>query len=430
MGLPREPVREIRPLDRPPDARIAIPGSKSLTNRALVVAALAEGRTRLSNVLLSDDTFTMVDALRRLGVPVEVDAAAQVMRVDGCGGQIPARGAVLDAGGAGTVARFLTAVVALGAGRFVVDGTARMRQRPMQDLVDALNALGARAAARRGGPPVVVDAAGLRGGRAVVRGQVSSQFLSGLLLAAPYARTDVELVVEGALVGAPYVEMTLAVMAAFGVDVEREDLRWFRVRAGQRYRARDYAIEPDASGAAYFFAAAAITGGRVEVPGLTAASLQGDVRFVDLLEQMGCRTVRGPAALAVQGSPVLRAVDVDLAAMSDQTMTLAALAPFADGPTRIRGVAHIRHQESDRLAATAAELRRLGQGVEEFADGLRIEPRPVRAATIATYDDHRIAMAFALVGLRVPGIRIAGPGCVRKTFPDFFDRLEVLRAAG
>jgi len=420
-------VRDIRPLDRPPRARIALPGSKSLTNRALVVAALADGRTTLVNALFSDDTLRMVEALRRLGVGVEVDVAAQAIHVDGCGGALPARGAVLDAGGAGTVARFLTAAVALGAGRFVVDGNARMRQRPVQDLVDALCALGVRAVATQGAPPVVVEAAGLPGGRTVVRGATSSQFLSGLLLAAPYARTDVELVVDGPLVGAPYVEMTVAVMAAFGVQVEREGLRWFRVPAGQRYRARRYAVEPDASSAAYFFAAAALTGGRVEVPGLSAASLQGDVRFVDVLETMGCGAVRAADALAVEGPPVLRAVDVDLAAMSDQTMTLAALAPFADGPTRIRGVAHIRHQESDRLAATAAELRRLGQEVEETADGLRITPRPIRPATVATYDDHRIAMAFALVGLRVPGIRIAGWSCVRKTFPDFFDRLELLR---
>ncbi len=427
MALPDEPVREIRPLGRPPRARVALPGSKSLTNRALVTAALAEGRTTLINALVSDDTLAMVDALRRLGVAIEVETAAQTIHVDGCGGAFPARGATLDAGGAGTVARFLTAVVALGAGRFVVDGNARMRQRPVQDLVDALCTLGVRAVATHGCPPVVVDAAGLAGGRAVVRGATSSQFLSGLLLAAPYARADVELVVDGPLVGAPYVEMTVAVMAAFGVQVEREGLHRFHVRAGQRYRARLYAIEPDASSAAYFFAAAALTGGRVEVPGLSAASLQGDVRFIDLLEAMGCRATRAADALAVEGPPLLRAVDVDLAAMSDQTMTLAALAPFADGPTRIRGVAHIRHQESDRLAATAAELRRLGQEVDEFADGLRVTPRPVRPATVVTYDDHRIAMAFALIGLRVPGVRIAGWPCVRKTFPDFFERLELLR---
>src|SRR3972149_6857279 len=252
-------------------------------------------------------------------------------------------------------------------------------------------------------------------------------------MAAPYAAGDVELIVEGPLVAAPYVEMTLAAMAAFGIEVEQDGLRRFLVRTGRRYRPRDYAVEPDASGAAYFFAAAAITGGRVRVPGLSSVSLQGDARFVDVLEQMGCRVERAPDALTVQGrgapGGVLRGVDVDMGAMSDQAMTLAAIAPFAAGPTRIRGVAHIRHQESDRLAATAAELRRLGQEVEEFDDGLAITPRPVRPAVVQTYNDHRLAMAFAITGLRAPGIVIADPGCVTKTFPDFFERLERLQAA-
>jgi 3-phosphoshikimate 1-carboxyvinyltransferase len=246
-------------------------------------------------------------------------------------------------------------------------------------------------------------------------------------MAAPYAAADVDIEVAGRLVAAPYVDMTLAVMAAFGIDVERDGLRRFHVRAGRRYTAQTYAVEPDASGAAYFFAAAAITGGRVTVPHLSAASLQGDARFVDILEQMGCRVARDVDALTVRGAGSLRGVDVDLGAMSDQTMTLAAIAPFADGSTRIRGIAHVRHQESDRLAATADELRRLGQDVEVLPDGLVITPRPVRPALVHTYGDHRIAMAFAVTGLRAPGIAIADPGCVAKTFPDFFDRLELLR---
>jgi 3-phosphoshikimate 1-carboxyvinyltransferase len=276
---------------------------------------------------------------------------------------------------------------------------------------------------------VVVDARGLRGGGAVIRGDVSSQFLSALLMAAPYAAGDVEITVEGRLVAALYVEMTLAVMGAFGVVVEREGLLRFRVRSGQRYRAREYAVEPDASSAAYFFAAAAVTRGQVRVPGLSLQSLQGDIRVVDVLERMGCTVERGADVLAVRGPGALRGIDVDLGGMSDQTMTVAAIAPFADGPTHIRGVAHIRHQESDRLAATAAELRRLGQQVEEREDALVITPRPVRPATVQTYGDHRIAMAFAIIGLRAPGIVIADPACVTKTFPDFFERLERLRAS-
>ena len=392
-----------------------------------MLAALADGRSRITNALFSDDTVVMVEALRRLGFDIEVDPATRAMVVHGRNGTLPAAGADLFAGGAGTVARFLTAMVALGRGRYRIDGDARMRERPIQDLVDALAALGSSAAAESGAPPVVVDAAGLRGGRAVVSGNVSSQFLSALLMAAPYAAGDVELVVDGRLVGAAYVEMTVAVMEAFGVGVERDGLRRFLVRAGQRYRARAYTVEPDASSAAYFFAAAALTGGRVGVAGLTHRSLQGDIRFVDLLEGMGCRIERGEDRLSVRGSKTLRPADVDLSGMSDQTMTLAAIAPFASGATRISGVEHIRYQESDRLAATASELRRLGQDVEEHSDGLVIFPRPVRHAVVQTRGDHRIAMAFSLVGLRIPGIVIDDPACVAKTFPDFFERLEHLR---
>lgn len=421
-------VREIVPLGGPPDASINVPGSKSLTNRALLLGALARGRSRLTNVLFSDDTRVMVECLRRLGFAVQVEEPELMMIVEGRGGEIPAESADLFVGGAGTAARFLTAMVGLGSGRYTIDGTERMRERPIQDLLDALGMLGVEAVAERGTPPVVVVARGLRGGRAVVRGKISSQFLSALLMVAPYADDDVEVVLEGRLVATPYVEMTLAVMEAFGVRVEREGLRRFLVRSGQCYRARDYAIEPDASAAAYFFAAAAITGGRVRVQGLSASSLQGDARFVDLLEEMGCRVVRGEGFLEVVGTGVLRGIETDLREMSDQTMTLAAIAPFADGPTRIRGVAHTRHQESDRLAATATELRRLGQDVEESDDGLVILPKPLRPAVVQTYDDHRMAMAFAVIGLRAPGIAIADPGCVAKTFPDFFDRLENLRS--
>ncbi len=422
-------AREIVPLSAPPDATVEIPGSKSLTNRALVLAALARGTSRLTNALFSDDTVVMIESLRRLGFDVRVEEQALSMVVEGRGGIIPTRTATLFVGGAGTAARFLTALVALGQGRYQIDGIERMRERPIQDLLDALATLGVSSTSTTGAPPVVVDARGLRGGRAVIRGDVSSQFLSALLMAAPYAAGDVEITVEGRLVAAPYVDMTLAVMGAFGVEVEREGRLRFRVRSGQRYRAREYAVEPDASSAAYFFAAAAVTRGRVRVPGLSSRSLQGDARVVDVLERMGCTVERGADFLAVRGAGALRGIDVDLGGMSDQTMTIAAIAPFADGPTHIRGVAHIRHQESDRLAATAAELRRLGQQVEEREDALVITPRPVRPATVQTYGDHRIAMAFAITGLRVPGIVIADPACVAKTFPDFFDRLESLRAS-
>ena len=424
----RSAARAIVPLAAPPNVTVEIPGSKSLTNRALVLGALAEGATTLTNALFSDDTVVMVDALRRLGFEVTVDSSALAMTVQGRGGEIPARDAEVFVGGAGTVMRFLTAMVALGRGRYRLDGIPRMRERPIEPLLDALARWGATATGTNGKPPVTVDAHGLAGGSTWVRGDASSQFLSALLLVAPYARADCEIDLIGRLVGAPYVEMTIAAMKSFGVDVDRITPERLRVRAGQRYRARDYTVEPDASGAAYFFAAAAITRGRVSVPALSPASWQGDVRFVDILESMGCFVERTAEAITVRGADSLRGVDVDMAAISDQVMTLAAIAPYASGPTRIRGAAHIRHQESDRLQATVSELRRLGQDVTEHDDGLTIVPRPIRAATIETYGDHRIAMAFAIAGLRTPGIAIADPECVAKTFPDFFERLDRLSA--
>jgi len=416
--------RTITPLAAPPDAVVSIPGSKSLTNRALIIASLAQGATRLSNALFSDDTVVMVDSLRRLGFAVEVDGSTLRMIVHGVGGRIPAAAADLFVGNAGTAARFLTAMVALGRGRYRLDGSPRMRERPIQDLLDTLAALGATTASTHGCPPVVVDAHGLRGGRAGVRGEISSQFVSAVLMVAPYASADVELTIAGRLVGAPYVDMTIAVMREFGARLDHPDPTHIHVPGRQQYRARDYAVEPDASSAAYFFAAAAICGGRVRVPGLSTSSLQGDAKIIDLFEQMGCAVERTAAFLEVRGGQTLKGVDVDLGGLSDQTMTLAAIAPFAAGPTRIRGVAHIRHQESDRLTATATELRRLGQEVEEFDDGLKITPRPVTPAVINTYGDHRIAMAFAITGLRAPGVVVADPDCVAKTFPDFFERLD------
>ncbi len=420
-------VRPILPARNPVRGTVRVPGSKSLTNRALVLGALAEGRTVVQAALFSDDTRLMAAGLRALGFPVEEDPVAGEFAVYGAGGRIPASRARIDAGNAGTVARFLTAVAALGSGHYVVDGSPRMRQRPILDLVLALRALGCDASAPSGCPPVWLQARGLAGGTAAVRGEVSSQFLSALLQVAPLAASPVELVVDGPLVGAPYVEMTLGVMAAFGVRVRREDGMRYVVDP-QRYAPRTFRVEPDASSASYFFAAAAATGGAVTVPGLGPDSLQGDVRFLDVLQAMGCMVEWAEEGVTVHGPARLRGVDVDLAAMPDMTMTLAALAPFADGAVRIRGVGHIRYQESDRLEALAAELRRLGQEVRLLPDGLEVLPRPVRPAVVETYGDHRMAMAFAVVGLREAGVAIAGPECVTKTFPEFFSALDALLA--
>lgn len=411
----------------PVRARVRPPGSKSITNRALVCAALANGASTLRGALVSEDTAVMCDSLGRLGVGVESLDAGQTLRVQGCGGRIPASQASLYVANSGTTVRFLTALVALGQGRYRLDGTPRMRERPIADLLAALAQAGvqARSEPGTGCPPVLVEAAGLRGGDVSIRGDVSSQFLSGLLLAAPYALAPLHLRVEGQLVSQPYVTMTLAVMRAFGVDVAVEQLAEFRVPQAV-YSARDYAIEPDASAASYFFAAAAISGGDVTVEGLTRAALQGDVAFVDVLERMGCTVSEGPDWLRVQGGP-LRGVQADMNAISDTVQTLGAVALFAEGPTRIDGVGHIRHKETDRLAALACELRKLGGHVEERADGLTIAPGPLHGTALDTYDDHRMAMSLALVGLRVPGVRIRDPGCVGKTYPEFWRDLEAIQ---
>lgn len=416
----------INPVSGPIAGSIRPPGSKSLTNRALIVAALAEGSSKLSGVLDSDDTRVMVNSLSRLGVNLEHDSALCVATVEGCGGRPPAEAAELWLENSGTSIRFLTALCALGHGTFRLDGNERMRQRPIGPLVAALNALGGDVSCEAANhcPPVVVNARGLPGGRTNVTGDISSQYLSALLMSAPCAGSHVEIDVEGTLVSKPYVDMTLAVMSNFGVTVDEPGVGQYRVQP-QTYQGTTLAIEPDASAASYFFAAAAITGGRVTVLGLTENSLQGDVRFVEALKQMGCSVASDARGITVVGRD-LKGIDVDMNAISDTAQTLAAVAVFADGPTRIRNVQHIRHKETDRIEAVVTELRRLGQHVEVFEDGLAIHPRPIEPATIETYDDHRMAMSFALIGLKQAGVRIADPDCTAKTYPAYFDDLDTL----
>jgi 3-phosphoshikimate 1-carboxyvinyltransferase len=386
----------------------------------------------LIGALSSDDTRYMAEALNDLGVRVTGDEAAASFQVDGGGGTFTAPEADLFVGNSGTTMRFLTAALPLGRGRNRIDGVPRMRQRPIAPLIGALNDLGADARSEldTGCPPVIVEAAGLPGGRTRMAGDLSSQYFSALMLAAPCARDGVVVDVDGDLVSKPYLPMTAAVMAAFGATAEIDEERWSRivVRPGQRYTGRVYRIEPDASNASYLFAAAAVTGGRVRVEGLGRGSLQGDLGFVEVLRAMGAdieiaddfTEVRGPADGALRG------VDLDLGPISDTAQTLAAIAPFAAGPTTIRGVAHARLKETDRVAALATELRRLGQEVDEFPDGLRITPRPIAPADVDTYDDHRMAMSFAVSALRSPGVRLRDPGCVAKTFPNFFDVLDAV----
>ena len=420
------PALEIRPLERPPSATIAVPGSKSITNRAVLLAALADGRSELTGALFSDDTRYMVGALRGLGVQVDVDESAARIIVDGCGGRWPAAEADLFVGNAGTAMRFLVAALCLGAGRYRIDGTARMRERPIGELVEGLRQLGATVEASGGAPPVTVRG-GLAGGEAALSAAKSSQFLSALLQVAPCARRDVTIALVGDVIAQPYIDMTIDVMALWGVAVIRDGYRTFRVRAGQRYRAQRYAVEPDASSAHYFWAAAALTGGRVSVSGLSLGSSQRDVEFVQILADMGAGFGEDADGITVIGDVQLTGIDRDMNRISDTAPTLAAIAPFCSGPVRIRNVAHLRWQESDRLHAVATELARLGARVRELDDGLEIEPSTLHGGTVQTYDDHRIAMAFALIGLKVPGVKIENPGCVAKTFPDFFARLESLR---
>ncbi|HEU0116891.1 MAG TPA: 3-phosphoshikimate 1-carboxyvinyltransferase, partial [Thermomicrobiales bacterium] len=425
------PLFAPRPVAGPIDATVVVPGSKSITNRALLVAALADGESELLGALHSDDTRYMAAALNALGVAVGADEANARFHVRGGGGAFPAAAADLFVGNAGTAMRFLCAALPLGRGAFRIDGVPRMRQRPIAPLLQALNDLGAdvRSETGSGCPPVLVQANGLRGGRARMAGDASSQYFTALLLAGPYARDGIEVEVIGDLVSKPYLPMTAAVMAAFGVVADLDATHWraVGVRPGQRYQGRTYRIEPDASNASYFFAAAAVAGGRVRVEGLGRDSTQGDLRFVDALAAMGATVSETDDAVEVRGpAGGLRGVDLDMGAISDTAQTLAAIAPFAAGPTTIRGVAHARLKETDRVAALAAELRKLGQHVDEFADGLRIAPAPLRPADIDTYDDHRMAMSFAVAALRFPGIRLRDPGCVAKTFPDFFERLDAI----
>jgi 3-phosphoshikimate 1-carboxyvinyltransferase len=418
-------VRRIEPINHPVNATVTLPGSKSYTNRALIIAALAAGTSTLRQALFSDDTLYMAEALRQLGIPVLADETAGTFIVEGQGGRIPADQADIFVGLSGTSARFLTALACLGHGQYTIDGTPRMRERPMLPLIDTLLQLGGsiRSRSNNGCLPLDISADGLRGGSAHMAGDQSSQYFSALLMAAPYMREGLDLSVVGRLIHGQYITMTMKSMAEFGVAATGEDEKRFCVAPGQGYRARTYDIEPDASAASYFFALAALTGGAVRVQNLGAESAQGDLDFVDVLAAMGCNVVKETDFVEVKGPSLLQGIDVDMGALSDTFMTLAALAPFAAGPTVIRGISHTRLQETDRVSATAQELRRLGVCVQETEDSLRIEPGNMHGATIDPHDDHRIAMSFSLIGLRQPGVVISNPECVAKTFPGYFDRL-------
>jgi 3-phosphoshikimate 1-carboxyvinyltransferase len=432
-------VRAVEPIEGPLDATVNVPGSKSLTNRALVCAALAVGVSVIDGALVADDTEVMASALRALGADIvpapggrgSADRAAAPGRltVTGTGGYLTPGPLDLDLGLSGTSSRFLLPVVALGRGRYRLDGRSPLRARAMGPVLAGIEALGARVEPHGDAghlPVTVVAPSRLVGGRVDIPGDTSSQYVSGLLLAAPYCRDGVGVRVTTRLVGRPFVDMTVAVMAVFGVHVDVDGPE-FTVPAG-RYRGTDYRVEPDASTASYLLAAAAICGGRVTVEGLGDDSVQGDAGFADLLAAMGAGVERSAAATTVIGPPDLRGLgDVDLSAMPDMAQTLAAVAVFADAPTRVRGVGFIRGHETDRVAAVVRELRRCGIDAWEQPDGFVVHPGIPQSAQVATYDDHRMAMSFALLGLRVPGIEIEDPDCVAKTFPGYWDALDRLR---
>lgn len=416
----------LRPFGRGIDRTLCLPGSKSLTNRALLLAALGNGRSTLEGILLAEDTRCMMTALGELGIHIEVDEERRRAVVPGCSAHFPMTDADLFCGNAGTVMRFLTAVLAAGYGEYKLDGVARMRERPIGGLVNALRELGAQVGYvdAEDHPPLKIVGKGLRGGKITVDAGVSSQYVSALLMAAPLAGNDVMMEVRGELPSKPYVAMTLKIMEAFGIQTIEEKMHKFIVPAPQHYQATSYDIEPDASAASYFFAAAAVTGGRVTVEGLGLNSVQGDLAFVELLEKMGCRVEEGPRHTTVWGprDGRLKGIDADLNEMPDVAQTLAVVAAFAEGPTRIRNVSNLRHKETDRLHALSTELGEMGVPTEIHDDGLSILPdKPPVACAIRTYEDHRMAMSFAIAGLRLDGIVIRDADCVKKTFPEFFE---------
>lgn len=420
--LTLQPIRSV-------GGQIQLPGSKSLSNRVLLLSALAQGDTEVSNLLDSDDTRHMIAALRSLGTSLQLSEDGTHCSVQGLGGPFPVRDADLYLGASGTDIRLLCSAVCLGQGVFTLTGEPRMAERPIKDLVEALTVLGASIEylQEEGFPPLRIHASGLAGPRVSIRGNISSQYLTSLLSAAPMSCQKLRIDVDGELVSKPYIDLTLDVMRRFGVPVRNEDYRTFLVPEVAGYRSPGNAlVEGDASSATYFLSAAAIKGGTVRVNGVGADSVQGDIKHADILEQMGAVVRRGPDWIEVSAGQ-LRGIDVDLNHMPDAAMTVAATALFADGKTVIRNIYNWRVKETDRLAAMASELRKVGALVVEGRDYLEITPPSrIQPAAIDTYNDHRIAMCFSLAALGDAEITINNPGCVSKTFPDYFEKFETI----
>jgi 3-phosphoshikimate 1-carboxyvinyltransferase len=443
-------IRKIIPFCKPIDSDVFLPGSKSITNRALVLASCCLGKTVLDNVLESEDTQIMLDALRQLGVLIEcgvnLSSGTYQTIITGIGGNFTVAKADIYIGNSGTSVRFLTALLALsGSGEYRLHGKARMHQRPISDLVEVLRLLGGdiHYENNNNSPPLLIGRRGvldksiIESGtiRVSVSGGVSSQFLSALLMSVPMVskEADVEILVEGELVSRPYVLMTIRMMESFGiVAVVNTDFTSFKFRKGEIYCVPEvYCIEPDASAASYFFAAAAVCGGKVQVNGLSQKSMQGDIRFIDCLAKMGCEVQfdndKNTTTVSRDLNKPLKGISIDMNSISDTAQTLGVVSLFADGVTEIKNIEHVRYKETDRIADLATELRKFGATVEEQKDGLRIiPPTKIIPANIETYDDHRMAMSFAIAGLKVEGVVIKNPECVQNTFPNFFTKLEQL----
>ncbi len=403
---------------------LRLPGSKSITNRALLLSAMACGRTALSNFLISDDTEYMTRALQKAGVSIDKDEA------DGCvvgGGGLPEGPLELYLGNAGTAVRFLTSYFALGNGEFLLDGDARMRLRPIGDLLEALGELGCSIESEFGNgcPPVRIHASGIPGGACTVAGKNSSQYISSLLMAGPLSKKGLKLITSGPVASGPYVDMTLRMMEKFGIIAGRKGFEEFTVGKGTYKSPGKYYIEPDASSASYFLAAAAVLGGEMTIKGLGSDSIQGDSKFALVLEKMGCEIEYLPDSIRLRSSGSLKGVSIDMNDIPDMVPTLAVAALFAEGPTRIYNAANLRIKESDRIGALSAELKKIGALINENEDGLEIFPQKSYNKTlIETYNDHRIAMSFSIAGLKIDGLEIANPACVSKTFPGYFDYFE------
>ncbi len=417
---------EIKPLERL-DTTVRIPGSKSYTQRAMVIAALAEGESLLQDVLLSEDTRILSAALGEMGADIRTEGTEMMIR--GSGGRLVRPSREIHLGNNGTAMRLLAGVASLGKGPTVLTGTPRLQKRPLKPLLDALMTLGAEARTEGGlgYPPVTIRGGRLRGGEVVLRDIESSQYVSSLLIVSPFAAGETTIALKGRIPSLPYIALTVEAMGAFGVEVAMDGTGRYMVQGGQCYRGRTYRIEGDASSASYFFLAAALLKGRVRVENINPRTGQGDIAFLALLERLGCRVLRGENHVEIVGGDLPEGeMTFDLGAMPDMVPTLAALCAMRPGRSIIRNVAHLRFKESDRLAALVSELKKTGVAAEETADGIAVTGGSPRGATIATYDDHRIAMSFAVLGLAVPGMKIAGEECVGKSFPGFWRALEGL----